>query len=75
MGFVQSCPPMEVIFGGFCEAIVKRSCGAFSFLVFDCWCKLERLKREPTNVGSQEILEYYTYIYSFLVRATFGQLS
>ena len=77
ISYVQSCPPP----GGHLwwlleEAISEMFLWYLFFLCFDCWFKLERLKREPTNVGSQEILlVLYLYILSFLVRATFGQLS
>ena len=77
ISYVQSCPPP----GGHLwwlleEAISEMFLWYLFFLCFDCWFKLERLKREPTNVGSQEILlGLYLYILSFLVRATFGQLS
>ena len=77
ISYVQSCPPP----GGHLwwlleEAISEMFLWYLLFLCFDCWFKLERLKREPTNVGSQEILLVpYLYILSFLVRATFGQLS
>ena len=76
MNYVQSCPPKEAIFGGFCEAISEMFLWYLLFLCFDCWFKLERLKREPTKRWLTRNTRYYTYIYySFLVRATFGQLS
>ena len=56
--------PLEVIFGGFEEAIGEMFLWYLLFLGLNCWLKLERLKREPTNVGSQEILlVLYLYIY------------
>ena len=75
MNYVQSCP-QEASLVASKKPLVKCSCGIFSFFVLIYWIKFERLKREPTSVGSQEILDTKTYIYySFLVRATFGQLS
>ena len=52
------------------KPLVECSCETFFFLVLVYWIKFERLKREPTNVGSQEILHILTTILLVLVRAT-----
>ena len=58
------------------KPLVKCSCDTFSFFVLIYWFKLERLKREPTKRWrTRNTIVLYLYIYSFLVRATFGQLS
>lgn len=68
MCYVQSCPPMEAIFGGFCEAISEMFCDTFFLLDLDRWFMLERLKREPTKCWLTRntiypLLIYYLFLW------------
>ena len=67
MCYVQSCPPMEAIFGGFCEAISEMFCGIFFFLVLVYWIKFGKIEERANQVLAHK--KYYmipTNIYLFL---------
>ena len=57
------------------EAICEKFLWYLLFLCFDCWFKLERLKREATALPSQEYNNTIPIYYIILVRMTFGHLS
>lgn len=58
MCYVQSCPPKEDIFGGFCEAISEKFGGIFFFLVLVYWIKFGKVKKR----ANQRWLTRNTYI-------------
>ena len=58
MCYVQSCPPKEDIFGGFCEAISEKFGGIFFFLVLVYWIKFGKVEER----ANQRWLTRNTYI-------------
>lgn len=65
MCYVQSCPPKEDIFGGFCEAISEKFCGIFFFLVLVYWIKFGKIEERAnqrwlTRNTIYSLLIYYT---------------